>query len=154
MSKTCYFIELKYSQASEKGGIMRVNELAESIHVTADTVRYYTRIGLLRPQKNIDNGYKHYNSDDQKRLEFIIKARSLGMSVSEIQEIIKLANKGSSPCYRVREIVYKHINDTKAKIEELDHQLSHMERAADAWAKRPNGMPDGDLVCELIEKWV
>lgn len=132
---------------------MRVNELAESIQVTADTVRYYTRIGLLTPQKNIENGYKHYSNEDQKRLVFIIKSRGLGMSVSEIQEIILLANKGSSPCYRVREIVDKHINDTKAKIEELEHQLSHMQQASDTWEKRPDGMPDGDLVCELIEKW-
>ncbi|MFT6030039.1 MAG: MerR family Zn(II)-responsive transcriptional regulator of zntA [Oleiphilaceae bacterium] len=133
---------------------MRVNELAESIQVTADTVRYYTRIGLLTPQKSIENGYKYYNLSDQKRLLFIIKARSLGMSVSEVQEIIKLANKGSSPCCRVREIVYKHIGETKTKIDELNHQLEHMQHAADIWTQRPDGMPDGDLVCELIEKWV
>jgi DNA-binding transcriptional MerR regulator len=132
---------------------MRVNELAESIHVTADTVRYYTRIGLLTPQKSIENGYKYYKPADQKRLLFIIKARSLGMSVSEVQEIIKLANKGSSTCYRVREIVDKHISETKAKIDELNNQLEYMQHAADIWTQRPDGMPDGDLVCELIEKW-
>ena len=133
---------------------MRVNELAENIHVTADTVRYYTRIGLLSPQKSIDNGYKHYTSEDQKRLQFILKARKLGMSVSEIQEIISLAKKGSSPCCRVREIVSRHISETKAKIDELNQQLTHMQNAADIWEQRPDGMPDGDLVCELIEKWV
>lgn len=36
---------------------MRVNELAENIHVTADTVRYYTRIGLLSPQKKAAHPY-------------------------------------------------------------------------------------------------
>tara|TARA_R110001592_G_scaffold200586_1_gene449459 strand:+ start:953 stop:1354 length:402 start_codon:yes stop_codon:yes gene_type:complete len=132
---------------------MRVNELAESVHATADTVRYYTRIGLLTPQVSIANGYKDYNSGDQKRLEFILKARSLGMSVSEIQEIIKLADKGNSPCCRVREIVYKHINETKAKIDEMKLQLSHMQQAAETWEERPDGQPDGNLVCELIEKW-
>lgn len=132
---------------------MRVNELAESVHVTADTVRYYTRIGLLTPQKSIDNGYKDYNSEDRKRLVFILKARSLGMSVSEIQEIVKLADRGSSPCCRVREIIYKHINETKSKIDELNHQLSHMQQAAESWKKKPDGLPDGNLVCELIEKW-
>jgi DNA-binding transcriptional MerR regulator len=132
---------------------MRVNELAESAQVTADTVRYYTRIGLLSPQKSSENGYKHYSSEDQKRLDFILKARSLGMSVSEVQEIIRLANKGRSPCCRVREIVSKHINETKAKIDELNQQLEYMQKAANDWKKRPNGIPDGDLVCELIEKW-
>lgn len=132
---------------------MRVNELAESIQVTADTVRYYTRIGLLKPQKSIENGYKHYSIEDKKRLVFIIKSRSLGMSVSEIEEIIQLANRGNSPCCRVREIVYKHINETKSQIEALNNQLSHMQQAADIWEKMPDGQPDGNLVCELIEKW-
>jgi|TARA_R110002167_G_scaffold162536_3_gene358996 DNA-binding transcriptional MerR regulator len=132
---------------------MRVNELAERIHVTPDTVRYYTRIGLLTPHKSIENGYKNYNSEDQKRLLFILKARSLGMSVSEIQEIISLSGKGNSPCCRVREIVYKHINETKFKIDELSQQLSHMQQAADTWEKKPDGEPESDLVCELIERW-
>ena len=135
------------------GGSMRVNELAERVHATPDTVRYYTRIGLLTPEKSIDNGYKDYNSEDQKRLVFILKARSLGMSVSEIKEIIKLADKGNSPCCRVRAIVDKHINETKIKIDEMQHQLSYMQQAADTWEKRPDGQPDGHMVCELIEKW-
>tara|TARA_R110001592_G_scaffold200585_1_gene449448 strand:+ start:990 stop:1391 length:402 start_codon:yes stop_codon:yes gene_type:complete len=130
---------------------MRVNELAENMHVTADTVRYYTRIGILTPQKSIENGYKHYSAEDQKRLLFILKARGLGMSVSEIQEIISLTSKGVSPCGRVREIVYKHINETKAKIAELNHQLSHMQQAAETWEKKPDSQPEDDLVCELIE---
>lgn len=53
---------------------MRVNELAKKLAVTADTVRYYTRIGILEPAKSTENGYKHYSKDDESRLRFVLKA--------------------------------------------------------------------------------
>ena len=42
---------------------MRVQTLAAAANVTADTVRHYTRIGLLTPVKNPANGYKEYTSE-------------------------------------------------------------------------------------------
>lgn len=132
---------------------MRVNELAKKVGVTPDTVRYYTRIGLLTPTKNIENGYKNYTSTDQKRLGFILKARHLGFAVSEIEEIINLSDKGTSPCCRAREIIHKHIDETAQKIDELSRLRACMQKASDTWKTMPDSVPDGDSVCDLIEMW-
>jgi len=132
---------------------MRVNDLAKKVKVTPDTVRYYTRIGLLTPTKSAVNGYKNYATDDEKRLVFILKARHLGFAVTEIEEIIRMSKTGKSPCCRVREIVYKHIDDTRNEIQELQSLLDHMQHAADTWTSMPDSMPDGDSVCDLIEMW-
>lgn len=132
---------------------MRVNELAYQAGVTPDTVRYYTRIGLLNPTKTIGNGYKNYTSSDQKRLGFILKARHLGFSVSEVKEIINLSKTGTSPCCRAREIIHKHIGETAQKIDELTQLQDCMQKASEAWATMPDSTPDGDSVCDLIEMW-
>ena len=133
--------------------VMRVNELAKKVGVTPDTVRYYTRIGLLCPTKSLENGYKNYTPSDQKRLGFILKARHLGFAVSEIEEIINLSKTGTSPCCRAREIIHKHIDETAQKINELEQLRACMERASATWDTMPDSMPDGDSVCDLIEMW-
>ena len=132
---------------------MRGNQLAEKVGVTPDTVRYYTRIEMLCPTKSIDNGYKDYSKDDEKRLVFILKSRHLGFSVNEIKEIIDMSKKGKSPCCRVREIVYQHIEEAGNKIRELRLLQDHMQRAVNTWEDMPDSMPDGDSVCDLIEMW-
>jgi DNA-binding transcriptional MerR regulator len=57
---------------------MKVSNLAKALNTTADTVRYYTKIGLLHPQKSQLNGYMFYNAKQQQRLSFILTARHLG----------------------------------------------------------------------------
>ena len=132
---------------------MRVNQLAEKVGVTPDTVRYYTRIEMLSPTKSTDNGYKNYSTEDEKRLIFILKARHLGFSVSEIKEIISLSKTGKSPCCRVRKIVQMHLDETKQKIAELQLLSGHMQHAVDTWKSMPDSTPDGNSVCDLIEMW-
>ena len=132
---------------------MRVNQLAEKVGVTPDTVRYYTRIEMIFPTKSIENGYKNYSTGDEKRLVFILKARHLGFSVREIKDIIAMSKTGKSPCCKVREVVQKHLDEAKLKIAELHQLSSHMQRALDTWQSMPDSMPDGNSVCDLIEMW-
>jgi len=132
---------------------MRVNEIAKKVNITADTVRYYTRIGLLSPRKSIENGYKSYSLEDEKRLLFILKSRKLGFAISEVQEIIGMSRTGKSPCCKVRDIVIKHLDETAEKILELQQLHDHMKRATDTWKKMPDSTPDGNSICDLIEMW-
>lgn len=132
---------------------MRVNELATKAGLTPDTVRFYTRTGLLNPQKDPYNGYKQYSINDYKRLIFVVKARHLGFSISEIKEIVDMSQHGNSPCCRVREIVRSRIDEANNRIRELQMLVSRMETAAATWENMPDGEPTGDSVCRLIEMW-
>ncbi|SHF86391.1 MerR HTH family regulatory protein [Modicisalibacter ilicicola DSM 19980] len=55
---------------------MKVGELAKRAGVTAETVRHYTREGLLQPRRDPENGYQLYGSDSLNRLRFIQRART------------------------------------------------------------------------------
>jgi hypothetical protein len=48
---------------------MHVNQLAHSLQVSTDTVRFYTKIAFLRPLKSAVNGYKIYDESDRQRLQ-------------------------------------------------------------------------------------
>ena len=72
---------------------MKVLELAKQLGVTAETVRFYTRIGVLRPTKDSANGYRIYSDKDLRRLRFVLNARQLGFSVDDIKDILAHADR-------------------------------------------------------------
>jgi len=109
---------------------MKVSELAQAGGVTAETVRYYTRKGLLRPRRDPHNGYQLYEEGALGRLRFIYCFRTLGFSLSEIKDILSQAEQGSSPCPKARDIlagqlprVYLHIQALQALAEWVDQAL-------------------------------
>lgn len=131
---------------------MTVSELARRAGVTADAVRHYTRNGLLVPIRDERNGYKCYSSNDLSRLLFIRKARLLGFSLADVSDILRESCHGRSPCPQVRKIMERRILETRRKLRDLQKLQMRMEHAAELWAHMPDGMPDGNAVCHLIEK--
>ncbi len=131
--------------------MMTAGVLAKRTNVPLFTVRYYTRIGLLKPSRDLRNGYKVYKPGDRDRLTFITSAKNLGFTLKEIEEILEHAEHGDSPCPMVREIVQKRIEENKQKIRELKRLQKRLETAADVWAGMENSEPDGHSVCRLIE---
>ena len=130
---------------------MTVNDIAQRADVAPDTVRYYTRVGLLKPKRHPENGYKLFGKNDVFRLRFIRQAQALGFTLKEIGEILGDADAGSSPCPKVRDIIVRHINENRRKIEELQNLQARMEAALDKWKDMPDGIPNGLHVCHLIE---
>lgn len=125
--------------------------LAKKTNLPIYTVRHYTRIGLLQPKRNSTNNYKLYEPADAVRLKFIVAAKDLGFTLSEINHILEKAEHGNSPCPTVRKIIVHHIEENKRKIRELQNLQKKMENALKDWQKLQDSMPNGDSVCHLIE---
>lgn len=131
--------------------MLTVTELARRSGATPHAVRYYTRMGLLHPERNPDNGYRLYVPRDVKSLCFIRQAKQLGFTLNEIKEIMHEADTGHSPCPRVRAILQQRIAENRRRLESLMSLQSRMERALEDWEDQPDGLPDGHTVCHLIE---
>lgn len=132
---------------------MRVSELAKKANVTAETVRHYTRLGLINAERDPNNGYQLYDKVALQRLNFIRQASDLGFSLKQIEEIFHQSDSGDSPCPMVRDLLEKKVPETKLKIAQLQAHLVKMESALAAWESMPNGEPDGHSICCLIEDW-
>jgi DNA-binding transcriptional MerR regulator len=132
---------------------MKVAQLARAAGVPADTVRFYTREGLLRPARDPDNGYQEYGSDDLARLRFARKARALGFTLREVADILQHADRDESPCPLVRDLFAKRLQDVEAQLRELQTLRDRMRRALLSWETMPDGTPDGHTLCRLIEHW-
>ena len=132
---------------------MRVNELADAAGVTPETVRYYTRIGLLDAHRNPANGYKEFHGSDVQRLQFIRQAQQLGLTLKDISGIQAQAQRGDSPCPQVRNLVQERLTELHGKIAELQALEARLSTALTQWSTMPDGTPSGDHVCHLIENW-
>lgn len=127
--------------------------LARKTDTPIFTVRYYTRIGLIKPSRDLSNGYKLYKQSDKDRIKFINSAKNLGFTLSEIEDILNHAANHNSPCPMVREIVEKRIEENKKKIREMQKLQKRLEKAAEEWKTMKNSEPDGHSVCRLIESF-
>ena len=99
--------------------MMTVTDLSRHSGVTTHAVRYYSRIGLLKPGRNPENGYRIFDRTDISRLRFIRQAQSLGFTLDEVADILEESGKGYSPCPKVREILHRRIAENRHKLEEL-----------------------------------
>jgi Predicted transcriptional regulators len=127
--------------------------LAKKANVPVYTIRHYTRIGLLKPSRDLRNGYKLYKTSDKDRLRFINAAKHLGFTLAEIEEILDHAVHGDSPCPMVRDIVENRVKENKGKIRELKRLQTRLEDASDTWKTMKNANPTGTSVCHLIESF-
>jgi len=133
--------------------MLTVNELAVQSKAPAHVVRYYARIGLIKPVGQQDNGYRLFSGKDAKKLRFIRLAKQLGFTLSEIKSITQHAARGESPCEDVRRVIQNHIEENRIKIDEMLQMQNRMEFALEQWKNMPNGVPDGNSVCHLIESF-
>lgn len=133
---------------------MKVAELAQRLAVTPDTVRFYTRNGFLKPEKNSQNGYREYGEGDYRRLRFILSARQLGFSVDDISQLLGEADAGKAPCPVARQLIERRLHEVEQRFEDTARLLERMRAAAKEWRQQPDHKPTGQMICHLIENFV
>lgn len=130
---------------------MIANEIAKATGVNASVVRYYSRIGLLQPLRNPDNGYREFSAADARIVRFIRKAQWLGFTLKDAELFLRQAECGESPCDDVRRIIRERILENQQQLARLQAIQERMEAAIEAWESMPDRPPSRKHVCELID---
>jgi len=97
----------------------QVGEVARQLNLNPQTLYFYERIGLIPPPQRAASGYRLFSQQDVERLAFIARAKSLGLSLEEIKEILALKDGRSLTC----QAVYEHLSKKVGKIEKTMQQL-------------------------------
>lgn len=129
-----------------------VTALAREAGTTADAVRHYTEIGLLRPQRDLANNYRRYGVAELKRLCFIRTSRDLGFSLDDVRAILADADRGDSPCPQVRALYERRLAEVDRDIARLEAQRRQMRRLLGHWKRLPDCAPTGESICHLIDQ--
>lgn len=126
----------------------RIGELAAELGLNPKTIRYYEEIGLLPQPPRTPAGYRLYGEADRELLQFIIKARAIGLTLDEIHQILALRGEGQPPCEHVVALLDQKVAAIDAHLRalaDLRHELVTLrEQAADS-------VREGGAVCAIIE---
>lgn len=95
-----------------------IGEAAESLHSSPDTLRYYEKIGLVRPART-QGGRRMYGRADLERLRFIQRAQAVGFSLAEIRQLLELRRDPVRCSASVRVLATNKLDELSAKLETL-----------------------------------
>ncbi len=131
-----------------------IGEVAERSGFSASALRYYEGIGLLTPSDRTEAGYRLYDDDALARLRFVARAKQLGCSLEEINDLATLWDGAQcEPVQRrFHELVTAKIGDTQRQIAELGAFAAQLRVAATHLAGDPVEGPCGDDCACLIER--
>lgn len=98
---------------------LTIGKLAKAAGVPTDTVRFYERARLLRLPPRSASGYRRYAAADVERLAFIRRAKSIGFSLEEIRELLRLNDSRGSRA-RVRQLAQHRLDEVELRLKDLD----------------------------------
>lgn len=98
---------------------MRIGELARRADCPVETVRYYEKAGLLPAPRRSGANYRSYSAEHGARLAFILRCRSLDMSLPEIRDLLAAIDRPGADCSCIDALLDEHIGHVGARIAEL-----------------------------------
>jgi DNA-binding transcriptional MerR regulator len=112
--------------APAKDATLTIAEMAERTGVSAHTLRYYERIGLLSVARDAA-GYRKYNAGDYARVVFLNRLRLTGMSIRDLQRYVALVAEGEASVPERLQMLVAHRDAVRAQIQELTFALETVE---------------------------
>ena len=100
---------------------LTIGDLADELQLNPKTIRYYEEVGLLPHPRRSESGYRLYSTKDVERLRLIKRAKLLGLSLSEIKEIVEYAIDGR--CSALKRHLLSVVD---AKLAEIDQKIQNM----------------------------
>jgi len=114
---------------------LTIGEVAKRSGVGIETIRFYERKGLIDDPPRRLSGYRQYPEETIDRLRFIRKAKELGFTLNEVNDLLAISTDASASCSDVKE-------RTEIKIESIERKikaLSKMKKALKALASSCEG---------------
>lgn len=102
---------------------MKIAEVSEKYGLSADTLRYYERVGLLPSVTRTESGIREFSEVDIKRVEFIKCMRSAGLPVEVLTEYIALVQQGDSTIAARKAILSEQRELLQARMSEMQKTL-------------------------------
>ncbi len=98
---------------------MNIGQAAELSGITPKTIRYYESIGLIAAAPRTDGGYRSYGDNDVAFLRLIQRARGLGFSVADVDNLLALYHDKDRASADVKALAGRHVEAIDRKIAEL-----------------------------------
>ncbi len=109
--------------------LMTIGQLAQQCKVTPRAIRYYERLGLLQAPLRSGSNYRLFDGESAQRVHFISKCRSLGFSLAEIVDLLRIMDDPDHTCAQVAELTRHHLDLIDAKMQTLADMRGTLARS-------------------------
>jgi DNA-binding transcriptional MerR regulator len=110
---------------------LSISEAAEASGLSAHTLRYYERAGLLEPVSRDESGHRRYREADLQQITFLTKLRATGMPIREVRRYAELMKAGEATneerlalLEAHRDVVLAGLEDTARSLELIEWKIN------------------------------
>jgi DNA-binding transcriptional MerR regulator len=115
---------------------LTISAAAEKSGISAHTLRYWERAGLLQPVTRNGSGHRRYAEDDLDRIKFLTKLRATGMPIRQVRRYAELLNGGDDTNEERLALLEEHREAVKANLEETAGHLELIDWKIDLYRER------------------
>lgn len=115
---------------------MTITEVSRKYNLTADTLRYYERIGLIPPVNRNNSGVRYFTEEDCNWVQFIKCMRGAGLSIEVLIEYVKMFQEGNSTVKARKELLIEQRNQLADRIREMKETLDRLDKKIDGYEER------------------
>jgi Cu(I)-responsive transcriptional regulator len=116
---------------ARRAGLRNIGDASSASGVSAKMIRHYESLGLLPEPMRTASGYRIYDDTDVHTLRFIRRARDLGFSMKEVEQLLSLWRNRRRASGDVRKVAQAHIADLDRRIAELQEMRRTLEHLVD-----------------------
>ena len=126
---------------------MNIGDVAKATGISAKMIRYYEDTGLIRAALRTYSGYRVYSENDIQTLRFVRRARDLGFTVKQIDDLLTLWRDRERASADVKQIALRHVAELEKKMRELSEMTETLRHLAENC--RGNNRPDCPIISSL-----
>jgi len=120
----------------KKGGTMTITEVSQKYELSADTLRYYERIGLIPPVPRNSSGIRDYTQEDCNWVQFIKCMRGAGLSIEVLVEYVSLFQQGNATIQTRKSLLVEQRRQLAERIGLMQETLERLDKKIDGYEDR------------------
>lgn len=131
---------------------LKIGEVATESGLPVKTIRYYEEIGLLTPNVlRSESGYRLFEVTVLNRLAFIKRAQGLGLTLTEIKDILAVHDQGTLPCGEVKQHLQDKVDAIDRQIESLTTLRTELAGILSGWQDHPAPQTIAHTICPNLQ---
>ncbi|TPR24496.1 MerR family transcriptional regulator [Apilactobacillus micheneri] len=122
---------------------MQISEVTQKYNISKQTLYYWERIGLLYKIAKDSNGYRNYNEENLKQIEFVSCMRNAGMTINKLQKYMILYNSGEQTFEQRKQLIADQLDEIKYQVlkyknaqQVLEYKLNHYKELSNQFKQK------------------
>lgn len=130
---------------------MFIGEVARTAGVAASAIRFYEEEGLIPEPERTAAGYRIYDPSVIDRVAFIRAGQAVGLTLSELGEVLAIRDRGEPPCVHVAELIDARMREIDERMRDLRKLRKDLAGLAATASELDPEECTSDSICKILE---